>query len=318
TGAAAVPAQAANSSARMKPLLPSTTKTQKPASIEVDPAPAIVSIDDVTSGPVNAAPSASDDKYFADQYSCRSPPLFIVLITLAELSIFVYYWLSFKAQTIQTEQIYYSVTAGVEIAVDSPFIYRPDRRYEVWRFVLYMLLHAGWVHLLINLSVQLIVGLPLELVHGSWRVGCIYMSGVLAGSLSTSVFDSEVYLIGASGGVYALLTTHLANVMLNHRCMQFAWMRIAGVFITAGSDVALAFYNRYVQPKALPVSYVAHLAGALAGLTAGLLLLRNFEKKFHEHILWWTALVMYSACMLFAVLYNVFNIDGIATPEEIF
>lgn len=34
------------------------------------------------------------------------------------------------------------------------------------------------------------------------------------GSLATSVFDSNVYLVGASGGVYALLAAHLANVML--------------------------------------------------------------------------------------------------------
>jgi hypothetical protein len=35
-----------------------------------------------------------------------------------------------------------------------------------------------------------------------------------AGSLGTSVFDTEVYLVGASGGVYALLAAHLANVLL--------------------------------------------------------------------------------------------------------
>lgn len=35
-----------------------------------------------------------------------------------------------------------------------------------------------------------------------------------AGSLGTSVFDPEVYLVGASGGVYALLAAHVANVLL--------------------------------------------------------------------------------------------------------
>lgn len=42
---------------------------------------------------------------------------------------------------------------------------------------------------------------------------CIIIFRVL-GSLGTSVFDSNVYLVGASGGVYALLAAHLANVML--------------------------------------------------------------------------------------------------------
>lgn len=37
---------------------------------------------------------------------------------------------------------------------------------------------------------------------------------IFAGSLGTSVFDMDVYLVGASGGVYALLAAHLANVLL--------------------------------------------------------------------------------------------------------
>jgi len=35
-----------------------------------------------------------------------------------------------------------------------------------------------------------------------------------SGSLGTSVFDSDVSLVGASGGVYALLAAHLANILL--------------------------------------------------------------------------------------------------------
>lgn len=35
-----------------------------------------------------------------------------------------------------------------------------------------------------------------------------------SGSLGTSIFDMEAYLVGASGGVYALLAAHLANIVL--------------------------------------------------------------------------------------------------------
>jgi membrane associated rhomboid family serine protease len=34
---------------------------------------------------------------------------------------------------------------------------------------------------LFNLLVQVLVGLPLEMVHGSLRIGVVYMAGVLAG-----------------------------------------------------------------------------------------------------------------------------------------
>lgn len=56
-----------------------------------------------------------------------------------------------------------------------------------------------------------------------------------------------------------------------------------------------------------PVSYVAHLTGALAGLTIGLLVLKNFEQKLHEQLLWWVALGVYAACTIFAILFNVMN-----------
>ena len=35
-----------------------------------------------------------------------------------------------------------------------------------------------------------------------------------SGSLGTSVFDMDAFLVGASGGVYALLAGHLANILL--------------------------------------------------------------------------------------------------------
>ena len=49
-----------------------------------------------------------------------------------------------------------------------------------------------YVHITTNLLVQLLVGLPLELVHRWWRIAIVYLCGVLAGSLGSSVFDSKV------------------------------------------------------------------------------------------------------------------------------
>jgi len=55
------------------------------------------------------------------------------------------------------------------------------------------------------------------------------------------------------------------------------------------------------------VSYVAHLAGAIAGLTIGLLVLKSFEQKLHEQLLWWIALGTYSALVVFAIAFNIMN-----------
>ncbi|CAD6221206.1 GSCOCG00005088001-RA-CDS [Cotesia congregata] len=240
-----------------------------------------------------------DRKYYADHYTCCPPPLFIILITLVELGFFTYYTVAMG-----------EVNPSGPVPIDSVFIYRPDKRLELWRFAFYMFLHAGWLHLLFNLGVQVVVGLPLEMVHGSLRIAAVYMAGVLAGSLGTSVFDTDVYLVGASGGVYALLAAHLANVLLNYNNMEFGIVRLIGIFIIASADVGFAIYDRYAaEQMGPPVSYVAHLTGALAGLTIGLLVLKNFEQRLHEQLLWWVALGVYAACTIFAIMYNLLHPD---------
>ena len=78
--------------------------------------------------------------------------------------------------------------------------------WQVWRYVSYSMVHSGLFHVIFNILVQLVLGIPLEMVHKAWRVAAVYLSGVLAGSLWTSVVKPLVFLSGASGGVYALIT----------------------------------------------------------------------------------------------------------------
>lgn len=93
---------------------------------------------------------------------------------------------------------------------------------------------------------------------------------------------------------------------------------LSSLFQTASCDVGFAIYFRYaVESTAAPsVSYVAHLTGALAGLTIGLLVLKNFEQKLHEQLMWWIALGVYAACTIFAIVYNVMNTVTAQRLEE--
>eukprot|EP00062_Callorhinchus_milii_P025804 gi/632987191/ref/XP_007910656.1/ PREDICTED: rhomboid-related protein 2-like [Callorhinchus milii] len=109
---------------------------------------------------------------YLERANCLPPPIFIVLISITELAVFIYYavWMP------QTQWI----TLGTG-TWESPFIYRPDKRMEVWRFISYMLVHAGVEHIMGNLVLQLVLGIPLELVHKGHRVGLVYLAGVLGG-----------------------------------------------------------------------------------------------------------------------------------------
>ena len=83
------------------------------------------------------------------------------------------------------------------------------------------IVYSRYVHIATNLLVQLVLGIPLEMVHGWWRLLLVYLAGVIAGSLGTSITDPSVYLAGASGGVYALLLAHLASVILVMTMSEF-------------------------------------------------------------------------------------------------
>lgn len=64
------------------------------------------------------------------------------------------------------------------------------------------------------------------------------------------------------------------------------------------------------------MSFVAHVTGAVAGLTIGLIVLKNFEQKLHEQLLWWVALGIYLACIIFAIIFNIMNSGSFVSEEN--
>ncbi|KAH8303809.1 hypothetical protein KR018_008188, partial [Drosophila ironensis] len=217
------------------------------------------------------------------------PPFFIVLVSILEIAVFV--------------------CGLADHPEDSLLIYRPDQRLQLWRFLSYALLHASWLHLAFNVLTQLLFGLPLETVHGSVRTGVIYLAGVLAGSLGTSVVNSEVYLVGASGGVYALLAAQLASILLNFGHMRNGVVQLMAVMFFVFCDLGYALFPRQLMPQQtrLPVSYIAHMTGALAGISVGLLLLRQLDGGLRPRPLRWLALSVWCLFSTFGIAFNLVN-----------
>ena len=51
----------------------------------------------------------------------------------------------------------------------SHLMYDANKRKQIWRFWTYALVHAGFEHVLLNVVFLLLVGILLEMVHGSLR-----------------------------------------------------------------------------------------------------------------------------------------------------
>lgn len=78
-----------------------------------------------------------------------------------------------------------------------------------WQFISYMFTHYNFTHLLFNMLALLFFGIPLERQIGSKEFLMYYfVCGIVSGLLSFGVFclvKSNIYLIGASGAIYAVL-----------------------------------------------------------------------------------------------------------------
>lgn len=232
-------------------------------------------------------------RYYMEEYKCCPPPLFMIIASLVEIGIFIYYCVEMN-----------QVGADVPVPIHSPLIYNPYRRKEAWRYFTYMFIHAGLIHLIFNVLIQLVLGIPLEMVHKWWRIGLVYIAGVIGGSLGSTLSDPGTYLAGASGGVYALIAAHLANLIINYKEMEFAWARLVALIMFAGVDVGVALYSRYQAEEKNKISYAAHFAGALAGLLVGIILLRNIRVHKWEVVLGRVMLAIYILLMSFAIIWN--------------
>ncbi|XP_050968680.1 rhomboid-related protein 3 isoform X3 [Labeo rohita] len=247
-------------------------------------------------------PREVDRKWYFDSYTYCPPPWLMLAITIAEVVVFMYYGLQLNRWVLQVSSPYF---------LKGPLPYHPQLRAQAWRYLSYIFMHAGIEHLGLNMAMQLLVGVPLEMVHGALRIGLVYVCGVLAGSLAVSVTDMTAPVVGSSGGVYALVSAHLANVVMNWSGMkcQFKLFRMAMALVCMSVEFGRAVWLRFYPPAFPPCpnpSFVAHLGGVAVGLTLGVVVLQNYEQRLQEQSLFWIFFSVYTLFIFCGIFWNIF------------
>lgn len=145
-----------------------------------------------------------------------------------------------------------------------------------WRYVTYMFAHNGASHLVNNALLQLSAGVTLEMLHGSLRVGCIYMlSGITAALAFAAIPRQEPsLLVGASAACLGLVGAQAANCILNWELMPFRRQRVLVLVGYAGFYLAFAL----VWPSPV-ATHTAHGVGVIQGFLTAFALLRNFVPR---------------------------------------
>ncbi|XP_055305000.1 rhomboid-related protein 2-like [Sitodiplosis mosellana] len=247
----------------------------------------------------------SMDDLYEDAMSCWPPPVTMIAFSVVQIIIFFI-------------SMCYNETGEFKVERDTKLAgvlrYDPCNRMELWRFISYMFIHSNYAHLIGNLVMQICLGFPLELVNHWWRMTLIYLSGVLAGSILYSI-TSGMKLHGASAGVYALLVSHIATVIMNWKEMYHPYFQLTFFMIYCGAD----FYRSCIEAQSGIVdggtAHFAHLGGAVAGLLVGIGVLCNLKQRPWKRKLWFAAVTLFVLLLLAGVCINIFYFDSFVSVE---
>ncbi|XP_055548382.1 protein rhomboid [Wyeomyia smithii] len=183
-------------------------------------------------------------------------------------------------------------------------IFSPVRQYEIWRFVTYTFLHAGAVHLMLNVIIQIMVAFPLETEQGHANVLAVYFGGVLAGGLGASIFE-PTQMVGASAGVYCLLMSHIPHILMNFQSLSHRYFRLVAVLVLCISDVIYSIRHCLTRGNLAPrIGVAAHVSGALCGLLFGFIAYQG-GKVVGFRIARYLALLLYCGWIVATVMYNL-------------
>eukprot|EP01111_Echinosteliopsis_oligospora_P007167 TRINITY_DN2184_c0_g1_i1.p1 TRINITY_DN2184_c0_g1~~TRINITY_DN2184_c0_g1_i1.p1 ORF type:complete len:471 (-),score=105.36 TRINITY_DN2184_c0_g1_i1:65-1477(-) len=105
----------------------------------------------------------------------------------------------------------------VEFGAKVSYYMRYD--YQVWRFVTPIFLHAGIIHIALNLFAQLRLGPTMERDWGRIRFLLIYFITGISAVLTSCIIQPNSVSVGASGSICGLVGAYLAEVILMWRIL---------------------------------------------------------------------------------------------------
>ncbi|KAH7706423.1 rhomboid family protein [Aphelenchoides avenae] len=162
------------------------------------------------------------------------PPVFILTFIAMEAFFFVY----------QQKECGPWTTGPPPCAIDRAFILLFSNPFQIWRWITNIFVHHEQAvlrtrarHLFGNIVGQILFGATLELAH-RWRIVVVFLLGALSSALFAAAVRpmTVLRLAGASGGVYALIGAHIANVALNWDEMRHPYRHAILVAAFVGWD----------------------------------------------------------------------------------
>ncbi|CAF1086124.1 unnamed protein product [Adineta ricciae] len=139
--------------------------------------------------------------------------------------------------------------------------------HQYWRMITVNLIHMNWIHLIFNVSRQLLLGILLERKYGSLRIAVVYWLSNTSACLFAMLKD-RAGGVGASGAVYGILLLFIVErlnairITKNYRLVLLQLLLLVVLPMTI--TVSIANILQYI------VGHSAHFGGAIVGFLAGI------------------------------------------------
>jgi len=141
---------------------------------------------------------------------------------------------------------------------------------QPWRMLSSNYVHAGIIHIGLNMWCLWNLGLLAEHIFDPWTYVLTYTACGLAGSIASLWLHPMVSGVGASGAIFGLAGALIAALYLGHLPIPQGAIRS-----TLRSLVAFAGYNLFFGAVAPFVDNSAHIGGLVCGLAVGALLAKH-------------------------------------------
>ncbi|MEY2514916.1 MAG: hypothetical protein QOJ89_2274 [bacterium] len=137
---------------------------------------------------------------------------------------------------------------------------------EWWRIITSGFLHAGILHIVLNMVFLWFLGTMLEPAIGKLRFGIIYLVSLVGGSFGALLLTPNDSTVGASGAVFGLMGAAIL------------FMRTRGIGVMQ-SGLGLTLILNLVLTFRPGISFGGHLGGLFAGGVLGYLMFEVAERR---------------------------------------
>jgi rhomboid protease GluP len=176
---------------------------------------------------------------------------------------------------------------------------------EPWRILASNYVHAGIIHIALNMWCLWNLGFLAERVFDPWTYVMIYTACGLAGSLGSLWWHPTAVGVGASGAIFGLAGALIAALYLGH--LPISKPAVQG---TLKSLLIFAGYNLFFGATIRGIDNSAHIGGLLAGLALGAVLAKHLMAPPEIRDGWRSGVFIVTAIVLLSAFVLVKHASG--------